>query len=115
MDKCRKRAVRKEDAFGYEDGKSEIFHPEICKPNFLEAKEIKNILTQKEATEKEMMEAAFSSLTPKQYKYFIARYIYGKNDREIAAEEGIAHQNVNRRILEAVKKFEVIFSDYLKK
>lgn len=55
------------------------------------------------------------SLTEKQHKYLVMRYVDGISARDIAKAEGVAHQVVDRHILVAKKKIEKIFGDFFRK
>lgn len=58
---------------------------------------------------------AMASLTEKQHKYLVMRYVDGISARDIAKAEGVAHQVVDRHILVAKKKIEKIFGDFFRK
>lgn len=62
-----------------------------------------------------LLDKSLSSLTEKQYKYLIARYVANKSAREIAKEEGVAHQVIDRHLNAAVKKIKKVFSDFFRK
>lgn len=54
-------------------------------------------------------------LTEKQRKYLTLRFIKGMSARDIAKEEGITHQAVEKHISAAIKKFEKTFGDFFGK
>lgn len=55
------------------------------------------------------MDKALSTLTEKQYKYLISRYVANKSAREIAEAEGVSHQAIEKHLNAAVKKVKKIF------
>lgn len=57
-----------------------------------------------------LLNEAFSSLTEKQYKYVIAHYVSNKKAREIAKEEGVDHQVIDRHLNATVNKIRKVFS-----
>lgn len=114
-DRYRKRRINNEDAFGYDDDLTQRFHSEVAVPDFIEQQEIDEYYRKRAELKMELLEKAIASLTEKQKKYLTLRYLYQKSAREIAREEGIAHQVIDRHILAGVKKFEKIFADFLRK
>lgn len=114
-DRYRKRQVNNEDAFGYDDDLTQGFHNEAAVPDFIEQQEIDEYYQMRAELKMELLAKAIASLTEKQKKYLTLRYLYQKSAREIAREEGIAHQVIDRHILAGVKKFEKIFGDFLRK
>ena len=114
-DRYRKRRVNNEDAFGYDDDLTQRFHNEAAVPDFIEQQEIDEYYRKRAELKMELLEKAIASLTDKQKKYLTLRYLYQKSAREIAREEGIAHQVIDRHILAGVKKFEKVFAEFLRK
>lgn len=114
-DRYRKRRVNNEDAFGYDDDLTQRFHNEAAVPDFMEQQEIDEYYRKRAELKMELLEKAIASLTDKQKKYLTLRHLYQKSAREIAREEGIAHQVIDRHILAGVKKFEKVFADFLRK
>lgn len=114
-DRYRKRRINNEDAFGYDDDLTQRFHSEAAVPDFIEQQEIDEYYRKRAELKMELLEKAIASLTEKQKKYLTLRYLYQKSAREIAREEGIAHQVIDRHILAGVKKFEKVFADFLRK
>lgn len=114
-DRYRKRRVNNEDAFGYDDDLTQRFHSEVAVPDFIEQQEIDEYYRKRAELKMELLEKAIASLSDKQKKYLTLRYLYQKSAREIAREEGIAHQVIDRHILAGVKKFEKVFADFLRK
>ena len=57
----------------------------------------------------------YASLTEKQHKYLVARFIDGKSAREIAKEEGVSHQVIDRHLIAGIKKFEKVFEGFFRK
>ena len=62
-----------------------------------------------------LLDKALSSLTEKQYKYLVARFISQKSAREIAKEEGVSHQVIDRHLIAAIKKIEKTFEGFFRK
>lgn len=114
-DKHRKRQTNNEDAFGYEEGMTEHFHSEVVVPDFLEQQELDEYYSQREEEKMRLFVEAMASLTEKQHKYLVMRYLKGMSAREIAAAEGLAHQVIDRHISTATKKIEKVFADFFKK
>lgn len=113
-DKFRKRRQNNESGFGY-DELTETEHIEVAVPDYIEQKEFDEYYENREEQKMQLFAQAIASLTEKQCKYFIMRYVDGKSARDISKEEGIAHQVVDRHILAAKKKFEKIFEDFFRK
>lgn len=114
-DKFRKRSKNNGDAFGYDDDLTERFHPEAIEPDFLVKQELDEYELQRYQKKMELIEKAISSLTEKQHKYLVARFIEGKSAREIAKEEGVSHQVIDRHLIAGIKKFEKIFEGFFRK
>lgn len=108
-----KQSKKYEDPYGYVSGITEIHHPEISEPDFSHYREEKINREIERDQEIVLMHQAIGSLTERQYKYLIERYVKNKSNREIAKSEGIAHQIVDRQIFRIIKKFKKIFADYL--
>lgn len=114
-DKFRKRGKNNSDAFGYDDDITERFHPETIEPDFLTKQELDEYDLQHYQKKMELIEKAIASLTEKQYKYLVARFIDGKSAREIAKEEGVSHQVIDRHLIAGIKKFENVFEGFFRK
>ena len=114
-DKFRKRSKNNGDAFGYDDDLTERFHPEAIEPDFLVKQELDEYELQHYQKKMELIEKAVTSLTEKQHKYLVARFIDGKTAREIAREEGISHQVIDRHLIAGIKKFEKVFEGFFRK
>ena len=114
-DKYRKRQVNTEDAFGYDEGITENIHLEISVPDFWEQEEINEYYRRRSEEKMRLFVTAMESLTEKQHKYLVMRYLDGKSARDIATEIGIAHQVVDRHISTAEKKVRKIFGDFFEK
>ncbi len=110
-----KRSLNNEDAFGYDDELIGIFHSEVVVPSFVEQKITEEYEENRYQLKMKLLDKALSSLTEKQYKYLIARYVANKSAREIAKEEGVAHQVIDRHLNAAVKKIKKVFSDFFRK
>lgn len=114
-DKFRKRQNNNEDAFGYDDDVTERFHSEVVVPDFVEQQEMDEYYQVREEQKMQLLMQAISTLTEKQYKYLVMRYITGKSAKEIAAEEGVTHQAIEKHINSAKKKFEKVFEEFFSK
>lgn len=110
-----KRSLNNEDAFGYDDELIGIFHSEVVVPDFVEQQLTEEHEEARYQLKMKLLDKALLSLTEKQYKYLIARYVTNKSAREIAKEEGVAHQVIDRHINAAVKKIRKVFSGFFRK
>ncbi len=110
-----KRSLNNEDAFGYDDELIGIFHSEVAVPDFVEQQITEEYEENRYLLKMKLLDKALSSLTEKQYKYLIARYVANKSAREIAKEEGVAHQVIDRHLNAAVKKIRKVFSNFFLK
>lgn len=110
-----KRSLNNEDAFGYDDELIGIFHSEVVVPDFVEQKITDEYEESRYQLKMKLLDKALSSLTEKQYKYLIAWYVANKSAREIAKEEGMAHQVIDRHINAAVKKIRKVFLGFFRK
>lgn len=94
------RSVRSVDAFGYEDERTEQYHPELI-ADTLEVSVLKN------QSEKALLEA-IRKLKSIQCERLIKYYFQGKNASQIAKEEGVSSQAVDKSLAAAtenLKKF----------
>lgn len=114
-DKYRKRQNNNSDAFGYDDGTTENMHSEVSVPDFIEQQEMDDYYNRRAEEKIRLFVTAMASLTEKQHKYLVMRYVDGISARDIAKAEGVAHQVVDRHILAAKKKIEKIFGDFFRK
>lgn len=114
-DKFRKRSRNNEDAFGYDDELTGAFHSEVIVPDFVEQKAMEQYEEQRYQLKMKLLDKALSSLTEKQYKYLVARFIFQKSAREIAKEEGVSHQVIDRHLIAAIKKIEKTFEGFFRK
>ena len=89
------RSVRSVDAFGYEDERTEQHHPELI-ADTLEASFLKS------ETEKDLLEA-IEKLKPIQRERLIKYYFQGKNASQIAKEEGVSSQAVDKSLVAAIE------------
>lgn len=110
-DKFRKRRMKNEDAFGYDD-LTERFHSEIGEPDFVEQWEREEYEQERYRAKMELIDKAMASLTEKQRKYLVARFVDGKSARKIADEVGVSHQVIDRHLIAAIKKFEKVFDGF---
>ena len=114
-DKFRKRSKNNGDAYGYDDDLTERFHPEAIEPDFIEKQELDEYEFNHYQKKMKLIEMAVASLTEKQHKYLVARFVDGKSAREIAKEEGVSHQVIDRHLIAAIKKFEKVFEGFFRK
>lgn len=89
------RSVRSVDAFGYEDERTEQHHPELI-TDTLEAFFLKS------ETEKVLLEA-IRKLKPIQSDRLHKYYFQGKNASQIAKEEGVSSQAVDKSLAVAIE------------
>ncbi|MDD3416977.1 MAG: sigma-70 family RNA polymerase sigma factor [Clostridia bacterium] len=113
-DKHRKRRVNNELGFGF-DEVTEYAHPELIQPNFIEKQMEEDFDKERESSKMRLFAEAMNSLTEKQSKYATLRFIKGMSARDIAKEEGISHQAVEKHINAAIKKFQNTFGDFFGK
>lgn len=114
-DKHRKRGINNEDYFGYCEGLTENLHTEAIVPDFVEQQEDEEYCQMREKLKRQLFDQALASLTEKQRKYLLMRYVERKTSVEIAREEGIAEQVVRKHTQTAIRKFEKIFEDFFRK
>ncbi len=110
-----KRSLNNEDAFGYDDELTGVFHSEIVVPSFVEQQITEEYEENRYQLKMKLLDKALSSLTEKQYKYLIARYVANKSAREIAKEEGVSHQAIEKHLNTAIKKVKKIFEGFFRK
>lgn len=110
-----KRSKNNEDAFGYDDELIRIFHSEVIVPDFVEQQIMEEYEENRYQLEMKLLDKALSTLTEKQYKYLISRYVANKSTREIANEEGVSHQAIEKHLNAAVKKVKKIFEGFFRK
>ncbi len=110
-----KRSLNNEDAFGYDDELTGIFHSEVVIPDFVEQQITEEYEENRYQLKMKLLNKALSSLTEKQYKYLIARYVTNKSAREIAKEEGVSHQAIEKHLNSAIKKVKQIFEGFFRK
>lgn len=113
-DKHRKRRVNNELGFGF-DEVTEYAHPELIQPNFIEKQMEEDFDKERESSKMRLFAEAMNTLTEKQSKYATLRFIKGMSARDIAKEEGISHQAVEKHINAAIKKFQNTFGDFFGK
>ena len=110
-----KRSKNNEDAFGYDDELIGIFHSEVFVPDFFEQQITEEYEENRYQLKMKLLDKALSSLTEKQYKYLITRYVANKSAREIAEAEGVSHQAIEKHLNVAVKKVKIIFEGFFRK
>lgn len=114
-DKHRKRSINNEDYFGYSEGLTENLHTEAIVPDFVEQQENEEYCQRREELKQQLFAQAIASLTEKQRKHLLLWYVEGKTSAQIAREEGVSEQAVRKNAQAAIKKFEKIFGDFLRK
>ena len=92
MDKFRKRAKKNNDSYAYEDGVTEIYHHELAR--------LQSINTEMSLR----MQAAIEKLPEKQKIRLIKYYYNAMNVSQIAREEGVSSQAVDKSIASAIEK-----------
>ena len=110
-----KRSLNNEDAFGYDDELIGIFHSEVFVPDFFEQQITEEYEENRYQLKMKLMDKALSTLTEKQYKYLISRYVANKSAREIAEAEGVSHQAIEKHLNAGVKKVKKIFEGFFRK
>lgn len=110
-----KRSLNNEDAFGYDDELTGVFHSEVVVPSFVEQQITEEYEENRYQLKMKLLDKALSSLTEKQYKYLIARYVANKSAREIAKDEGVSHQAIEKHLNTAIKKVKKIFEGFFRK
>ena len=83
-DKYRKRQNNNSDAFGYDDGTTENMHSEVSVPDFIEQQEMDDYYNRRAEEKMRLFVTAMASLTEKQHKYLVMRYVDGISARDIA-------------------------------
>lgn len=96
------RAARSVDAYSFEDGETEMYHPELISGDF-ENQFLKN-------EEVRSLQEAIMMLKPIQKERVIKYYFEGKSTRQIAKEEGVSHQIVSRTLLYAIENLKKILN-----
>ena len=114
-DKYRKRSINNEDYFGYSEGLTETLHTEAIVSDFVEQQENEEYCKMREELKQRLFDQAIASLTEKQRRHLLLRYVEGKTSVEIAREEGISEQAVRKNTQTAIRKFEKIFRDFFRK
>ena len=114
-DKYRKRSINNEDYFGYSEGLTENLHTEAIVSDFVEQQENEEYCKMREELKQRLFDQALASLTEKQRRHLLLRYVEGKTSVEIAREEGISEQAVRKNTQTAIRKFEKIFRDFFRK
>ena len=114
-DKYRKRSINNEDYFGYSEGLTENLHTEAIVSDFVEQQENEEYCKMREELKQRLFDQAIASLTEKQRRHLLLRYVEGKTSGEIAREEGISEQAVRKNTQTAIRKFEKIFRDFFRK
>lgn len=110
-----KRSKYNEDAFGYDDELIGIFHSEVFVPDFFEQQITEEYEENRYQLKMKLLDKALSSLTEKQYKYLITRYVANKSAREIAEAEGVSHQAIEKHLNAAIKEVKKIFEGFFRK
>ena len=87
-----KRAKKNNDSYAYEDGVTEIYHHELAR--------LQSINTEMSLR----MQAAIEKLPEKQKIRLIKYYYNAMNASQIAREEGVSSQAVDKSIASAIEK-----------
>ena len=96
------RSVRSVDAFGYEDELTEQHHPELI------ADTVESVFLKSE-TEKALFEA-IRMLKPIQRERLTKYYFQGKNASQIAKEEGVSSQAVDKSLAAAIENLKKLLT-----
>lgn len=89
------------DMYGFSEGKSEIYHPELINPDVM------NEIIFMEYCDK--LKVAMEQLTPIQSQRIIAHFYDRKSSRTIAEEEGVNYSKVDKSIKAALEKLRKFF------
>lgn len=84
----------------------------MIEPGFVEQQELEEYERERYERKMALMDVAMASLTEKQRKYLIARFVDGKSARKIAIEVGVSHQVIDKHLIAAIKKFEKAFEGF---
>lgn len=93
------RASNCTDAFGYEEGITEIFHSELIAPDYL----TQQLEDEAKQRNKETLYAALSLLTETQRKRLILYYLHNMSERDIAEKEGKSKSSIHESLTSAIK------------
>lgn len=77
-DKHRKRSINNEDYFGYSEGLTENLHTEAIVPDFVKQQEDEEYCQRREELKQQLFAQAMASLTEKQRRHLLMRYVEGK-------------------------------------
>ena len=110
-----KCSLNNEDAFGCDDELIGIYHSVVVAPSFVEQKITEEYEENRYQLKMKLLDKALSSLTEKQYKYLITRYVANKSAREIAEAEGVSHQAIEKHLNAAIKEVKKIFEGFFRK
>lgn len=95
-DKFFKR-MQRDDSYGFEDGTTERYNPELCVPDFTEE------LFENRSDKRSVWES-FARLTPTQKNYVKLHLFGGKTFTQIAKDEGKSIKTVQESYSAAIKK-----------
>lgn len=95
-ERYKKRRMRREEYFGYQDGLSESVHHELQTPDIAG-----DVVT---ADENARLMGALDQLTPTQKRRVLAYFFEDKSTRKIAEDEGVNYSKVDNSIHGALKK-----------
>ena len=102
-DKFGKRQKNNGDAYGYEDGVTELFHTEAYAPDYWTMKDEEERRRKREELLDRLPEL-LATLNPRQQSRVRAYFYEERTARDIAAEEGVSHTAVLHSIQSALKK-----------
>lgn len=100
------RQARCGEAFGYEEGITEVFHSELFVEDYLE------VIERRETWEEEiqLLNQALSTLAIKQRER-VLKFYHNKTTRDIADEEGVHHSAVDKSIRKAIQSLKRRFQE----
>ena len=99
------RSIRRGDAYGYEDGVTEIFHNEIGSTDVLD-----DLIAVRDAImTRQSIQQAIGEMTEVQKRRFIRHFFDGMTMRQIAEEEGSHFTTVQESLDGAMKKIRKYF------
>lgn len=115
-DKFKKREIRTQDCFGYDDGYTEHFHHELF--NYyedplqrIEREELEYLEEQIRESQIIKVQKALSLMKPIQRDRLLKESVRGMTSREIAIEEGVNYSSVDKSLKAARKNFKKFYEN----
>ena len=108
-DKHRKRKLRSDDIYGYDDEQSPQFHGELCCFDEYFCENERNEQEHQSGIQLKILRKGIDQLSEIQRRRLKAFYFEGKTSRAIAKEEGINYSAVDKSITQALKKIKKYF------